>query len=82
MRTASVVRTLRRGVAVYLYMLIGCVGVSVGSAVEIDEIRDIETIFGMFLTANARQSRRVWTSIGIGMNMKLFLGKLEWLNLQ
>ena len=42
MRTASVVRTLRRGVAVYLYMLIGCVGVSVGSAVEIEDLGDDE----------------------------------------
>ena len=56
--------------------------VDTGNAVEPEEIQDIEIKFGMYLTANTRESRRVWTSIGIGMNMKLFLGKLEWLNLQ
>ena len=53
-----------------------------GTEVEAQEIRDIDIKFGMYLTANPRQSRRVWTSIGIGMNMKLFLGKLEWLSFQ
>ena len=36
----------------------------------------------MELNANTQYSRRVWTSIGIGMNMLPFLGKLEQLTLQ